>query len=374
MGDKTDTALLQAILDTAVDGIITIDTKGTIRTANRAAERIFGYQAVEIIGRNMSVLMPQPYRAEHDAYLERYNSTGERRIIGIGRDVRGLRKDGSTFPLHLGVSEVHAGGERIFTGIVQDITARRNLEEAREALIAQLEAANAELERFTYTVSHDLKSPLITIKGFLGLLEQDARSGNMERLVADIARIGGAADKMKQLLDELLDLSRIGRIANPQEDIDMNELAEGVLQMVAGSLSASSAKIEIQPGMPRVRGDKVRLGEVLQNLVENALKFMDGQTQPHIQIGFEHRDQRPVFYVRDNGMGIDPRYQDRVFRLFEQLDGSHEGSGIGLSLVKRIVEVHEGKIWVESEGLGKGSSFYVALPESAKPGGQLGAE
>lgn len=357
-----DAALLRAILDDAVDAIITIDERGAIQSVNRAAERIFGYAADEMIGNNIKMLMPRPYSTEHDAYLARYVSGGTPRIIGIGREVEGMRKGGEIFPMHLGVSEVVVGETRVFTGIVQDISERRALEEAREALIAQLEAANAELERFTYTVSHDLKSPLITIKGFLGMLEQDAVSGNFERLRADVDRIGRAADKMTQLLDELLELSRVGRVANPASDIAMTELCTDVVHVLEGPIAEKGARVSVAPGMPVIRADRVRISEVVQNLIENALKFAREGVEPEIEIGARDGDPDPVFFVRDNGLGIDPEYLERVFRLFEQLDQAREGTGIGLALVKRIIEVHGGRIWVESDGKDQGASFFFSLP------------
>ena len=323
----TDAAILRAILDAAVDGIVTIDEKGRIQSINRAAERIFGYSADEVVGKNVKVLMPSPYQEEHDGYLARYVDTGERKIIGIGREVRGLRKDGTTFPMHLGVSEVEIESGRLFTGIVQDISERKALEQSREESIAQLETSNAELEQFTYTVSHDLKSPLITIKGFLGMLEKDAVSGNIDRLRSDIARIGNAADKMKQLLDELLELSRIGRIANTPQPVSLVELCEEVVSLLQGSLDERDAKLSIDPQLPTVSVDRVRIREVIQNLVENALKFTPEHTQPEIHVGVRDVDGRQVCYVSDNGRGIDPEYKTRVFRLFEQLDQEASGTG-----------------------------------------------
>lgn len=357
-----DAAVLKAILDDAVDAIITIDERGTVQSANRAAERIFGYRAADMLGNNVKMLMPEPYAAEHDAYIDHYLATGEKRIIGIGREVEGRRKSGEIFPMHLGVSEVIVGDTRVFTGIVQDISERRALQQAREDLIAELEAANAELERFTYTVSHDLKSPLITIKGFLGTLEQDAVSGNVERLRADISRIERAADRMKQLLDELLELSRIGRVANPDSDVPMTELGREVAHLLEGPIADAGALLEVADGMPVVRGDRVRIREVIQNLVENALKFARPDVDPVVEIGVRSGGSAPVFFVKDNGIGIAPDYLERVFRLFEQLDQERAGTGIGLALAKRIIEVHGGRIWVESEGRRRGATFCFTIP------------
>lgn len=227
----------------------------------------------------------------------------------------------------------------------------------------ELAQKNAELERFTYTVSHDLKSPLVTIKGFLGMLGQDIQDGDNENIKADIQHISTATDKMGQLLGELLELSRIGRVVNPSENIPLAELAQEAVDMLAGAITAHQVTVTIEPDMPAVTGDRVRLLEVYQNLVENAVKFMNAQPTPRIEIGAHKEEGNVVCYVRDNGIGIEPKYHEQVFGIFNRLDAHSNGTGIGLALVKRIVEVHGGRIWVESPGEGQGSTFYFTLPE-----------
>ncbi len=237
-----------------------------------------------------------------------------------------------------------------------------------EAKNAEAETRSVELERFTYTVSHDLKSPLITIRGFLGLLAKDAMAGKLERIQTDVERIDAAAEKMNRLLEELLELSRIGRLMNEPEEVAMGELAEEAAQLVAGQLAERGIAVEIAPDMPAVVVDRQRLVEVLQNLLDNAAKFMDDQLSPRIAIGCRRGDGGdrqagpPTFCVRDNGRGIDPRYHEKIFGLFERLETDTKGTGIGLALVQRIIEVHGGRIWVESEGRGKGSTFCFTLP------------
>ena len=228
-----------------------------------------------------------------------------------------------------------------------------------------LENQNAELERFTYIISHDLKTPLVTIKGFLGLLKQDAAEGNTERIEKDIAQIGDAADKMARLLNELLELSRIGRLVNPPEMVSLNDLASEAAGLINGAVRARGVTVEIEEAMPVVYGDRVRLLEVYQNLIDNAVKFMGGQPEPRIRISAQRRAGKVLCYVQDNGVGIAPTYHENVFGLFNRLDQEVEGTGIGLALVKRIVEVHGGEVWVESEGEGEGSTFYFTLPHQA---------
>lgn len=246
----------------------------------------------------------------------------------------------------------------------QEITERKRIETEREALIRELEAKNTELERFTYTVSHDLKSPLITIQGFLGFLEEDAHQGNLERFQSDLARITQATDKMQQLLNELLELSRLGRIVKPFETIALDELVSEAISLVAGRLAARGVEAIVAPNLPVVYGDRSRLRAVLQNLIDNAVKYMGNQSRPHVEIGVRPDDGGSVFYVRDNGIGIDPDDQDKIFGLFTKLDPAAEGTGMGLAIAKRIVEIHGGRLWVESEGTGRGSTFCFTLPNN----------
>jgi signal transduction histidine kinase len=244
---------------------------------------------------------------------------------------------------------------------VRDISQRKWVATEREKLINELEGKNSELERFTYTVSHDLKSPLITIKGFLGFLEQDAANGNIVRLKADIQRIASATDKMQMLLNELLDLTRIGRLVNPSQNVDFHELVREAVELVHGQIQSRGIAISIQENLPTVYGDRRRLVEVIQNLIDNAAKFMGDQPAPRIEIGQSQYERGlPVFYIRDNGIGIDPAHHDRIFGLFNKLDSESEGTGIGLSLVKRIIEIHGGRIWVQSE-VGRGATFFFTL-------------
>ena len=265
--------------------------------------------------------------------------------------------------------------------MVRDVTVRKWAETEREKLInmlekqkEELEEKNAELTQFTYTVSHDLKSPLVTINGYLGYIEQDAASGNIERLKRDTQRIQEAVNRMHKLLTELLELSRIGRMMDPPVSVLMNDLINDALEAVHGQLEKRDITVRIlspqgaQPNLPTVHGDRQRLTEVLQNLIDNAAKYMGDQSNPLIEIGQRGEDDgKPIFFVKDNGIGIAPEYHERIFGLFNKLDAKSDGTGVGLALVKRIIEFHGGRIWVESE-YGKGSTFYFTLPVSKEMG------
>lgn len=248
--------------------------------------------------------------------------------------------------------------DQIFTSALL----HKAVEDERAGLVAELEAKNAELERFTYTVSHDLKSPLITIKGFLGYLKRDAVYGNRERMEHDIQRIAAATDKMKQLLDELLELSRIGRVVNPPEKVLLKDLVNDAVEVLSGRISKGNVQIRIESDLPTVHVDRPRMSEVIQNLLDNAVKYMGDQPRPTICVGSRRDGLEEVIYFKDNGIGIDAPYLEKVFGLFEKLDSASDGTGIGLALVKRIIEVHGGRVWVESEGLGKGCCVCFTLP------------
>jgi len=251
--------------------------------------------------------------------------------------------------------------DEAFARAQRELNERKRVEAEREKIIKELEAKNGELERFTYTVSHDLKSPLITIGGFLGLLEVDAESGNTEKFKGDLQRIKEATEKMQRLLNELLELSRIGRLINPPSNTPFAKIVEDALSLTRGRLMAGHIKVEIEKDLPVVSGDRQRLVEVMQNLIDNAAKFMGDQPTPRIEIGMRKEGTQQVLFVKDNGIGIDASYHERIFGLFDKLDPKSDGTGVGLALAKRIVEVHGGRIWVESEGKGRGSMFCFIL-------------
>ena len=202
----------------------------------------------------------------------------------------------------------------------------------------------------------------------MGLLKEDAAEGDREAMDADIQRIGDAADRMHDLLSDLLELSRVGRLVNPPVEFCLRELVQETVDLLAGPIHQSGAEVIVSPGLPHVRADRLRLGEVIQNLVENAIKFMGDQPDPRVEIGWL-AEADPVYFVRDNGIGIDSQHQKVIFGLFEQLDQRKEGTGVGLALVRRIVGVHGGQLWIESEGEGMGSTFCFTLgAEKPSPG------
>jgi PAS domain S-box-containing protein len=234
-------------------------------------------------------------------------------------------------------------------------------------LIRELETKNAELEQFTYTVSHDLKSPLVTIRGFLGYLSDDARKGDFARFDMDLSRVVAATVTMQALLNDLLSLSKVGRTVDTTEDVSLAEVAAGVLELIHVDYGKKQIQVRIADNLPMLRVNRTRVTEVIQNLLVNALKFSWQQPIPSVEIGLCGLDEDtsyPILFVKDNGIGIDPRFHAQIFGLFNRLNPDIEGTGVGLALVKRIVEVYGGRIWVQSEGRGTGSTFYFTLPPS----------
>lgn len=255
--------------------------------------------------------------------------------------------------------ELKPDGSVLLHGFLAEITERKEKER-------EIEKKNSELERFTYTVSHDLKSPLVTIKTFMGYLEEDIRLRNEDRIQQDLGFMHNAADKMSQLLDELLELSRVGRLSNPPEEVAFRDLAREAVLLDAGRISERGVTVEIADTALVLVGDRSRLVEIWQNLVENACKFMGDQETPRIEIGVGGSGPETLFFVRDNGIGIDPRFHSKVFGLFEKLEAGGDGTGLGLALVKRIVELYDGTIRVESAGTGKGTTIFFTLPTAIK--------
>jgi signal transduction histidine kinase len=255
---------------------------------------------------------------------------------------------------------VNSPGPGLFATVFEDITERKRQEE-------ELREKNLELESLNYTVSHDLKSPLVTVKTFLGYLAQDMAKGDSARIEQDMMYIRTASERMGLLLEDLFNLSRLGRTSYPPVDVAFRDLAQEAIDLVAGRISQRGVQVVLADARVMLHGDRRRLLQLWQNLIDNAVKYMGDQAAPRVVVGVESgAAEVTVFFVQDNGQGIDPRYREKIFGLFEQLDPGVEGTGIGLALVKRIVELNGGALWMESEGPGKGSSFFFTLPDAMK--------
>lgn len=255
----------------------------------------------------------------------------------------------------------------------REIAERRAREEEVRAKCAELDDKNAELARFTYTLSHDLKTPLVTLKSFLGFLEKDLDAENKVKVRKDIDFMNAAVNRMGRLLEDLLAMTRIGREFTPKVKVSFLQVVEEALLLVAGSATRHGVEVRVEDAPVVFHGERKWLVEIWQNLLDNAIKYRNLDVPAVVEVGCEQTSEGPVFHVGDNGIGIDLRYHEKIFGLFERLETSAEGTGFGLALVRRVVEVNGGRIWVESEGLGKGSRFKFTLPAAVgKPGGVVG--
>lgn len=344
--------------------IITIDMQGIVQLFNPMAERIFGYSAAEVVGRNVSMLMPEPDRSAHDGYLEAYHRTGQAKIIGKGRNVYGRRKDGSVFPAELGVSEAHINGRPMYIGLIHDATARLAAEHEALRRTVELERSNRELDEFAYVASHDLKEPLRGIHNYASFLLEDYS----ERLDADgrdkLKTLIVLSQRLESLINALLYYSRVGRNSMTVHEVDLNAVVCDVLLTLRPVIEERKVDIRLPTLLPWTVCDGVMVGEVFRNLIVNAMKYSDAET-PWVEIGHEERDGQTLFYVRDNGIGIPEKHQQKIFGIFKRLNNRKaygDGTGLGLTIAQKIVVRHGGRIWVESTS-GEGATFYFTLPQ-----------
>jgi two-component system sensor kinase FixL len=355
-------ARMRAIFESAVDAIITIDDKGQLERLNAAAERMFGYTEAEVAGKNVSMLMPAPHRALHDSYLERFLDTGERRIIGTGRQVEGLRKDGTVFPMDLTVAEMRIGERQMFTGVVRDITVRKLAEANNQRLLEELTSANEELTNFAYVVSHDLKTPLRGIGALADWIATDYADKFNDEGKEHMRLLIQRAHRMGAMIDGILQYSRVGRVREAVALIDLNRLLPEVIDLLA---PPPGIEILVEPGLPQVVAEPTRLSQVFHNLLSNAIKYM-GKPTGVVRIGYVDDGHEWRFFVADDGPGIDPRHFERIFQLFQTLAPRDrvESTGVGLALVKKIVEMYHGRVWVDSAP-GAGAAFCFTIPKHA---------
>jgi len=369
---------LQAIFDTAVEAIITITHNGLIDSFNPAASRLFGYSPDEVVGKNVNILMPQPYRGEHDGYLEQYIKTGKAKIIGIGREVTAVKKDGTVFPVRLAVSEVRLADRLLFTGFIEDLTERklleREAEEWREELerrvhqrTSDLARANEELEHFAHTISHDLRTPLRGIRNYVDFLTEDLASKISGESAEDLKRLGRAAEELDRMIQEILNYSRIGRVESSAEHVDLNELVKDIAGIVA---KAPDREVVIHSPLPVLFAPSGLVRQIFQNLIENGLHYNRSEMK-RVEISAAPvvgtPEKRWKFIIKDNGIGIEPRYHQKVFGMFQRLhtDADYPGTGIGLAAVRKAALHMGGSIELISE-LDKGTTFVIEVPETIK--------
>ncbi|WAR43398.1 PAS domain S-box protein [Methylomonas rapida] len=364
----------RALFDTIVDGIIVIDARGHIQALNPAAVDLFGYSPHEAQGQNVKILMPEPYASEHDGYLHNYLTTGIEKVIGIGREVLGKRKDGTTFPIDLAVSEMKVGNERMFTGIVRDITQRKEIETALNRASEMAVKANQAKTEFLASMSHELRTPLNAILGFSQLFELEADlPAEYRDYAGEITRAG---KHLLALINDLIDLSRIesGKLEMTTQSVKVLDVIHTSIQLVTPL--ANEQDISLVNTTPTsenwtVKADAVRLRQVIINLLSNAIKY--NYPGGRVMLGCRRHQAWVDITVTDTGSGIPVEMQNRVFTAFDRLGretGTTVGTGIGLVITRQIVEAMGGRIGFESLE-GTGSTFWVRLPEGDNTGPAL---
>jgi PAS domain S-box-containing protein len=365
---KESEGRLRDITFSLAEWVWEVDARGFYTFSSVRGSDILGRRPEEIIGKTPFDFMPPDEAKRVGALFSE--------IVAKKAPIKDLenwnigKNDERICLLTNGVPILDAAGDlKGYRGVDKDITERKRAENEIRRTSEELQEKNAELNRFIYAVSHDLKSPLVTIQTFQGHLEQDIQGKDAERIKTDLGYIRTAADKMSRLLDEIRNLSRVGRISNPSVESPLQAIVKEALDLVAGRLTTRGVRVDVTEEPVVLYGDRTRLVEVFQNLVDNAVKFMGHQPSPRIEIGMEQAGEEMALYVRDNGIGISRELRPLVFGLFRKLDPASEGEGLGLALVKRIVEVHGGRIWVESDGPGKGTTFRFTLAKTKRAAG-----
>jgi two-component system, LuxR family, sensor kinase FixL len=359
-------ARLRAILDTAVDGIITIDDGGVIESVNAAAERIFGYPAQEMVGRNVRLLMPDPWRSHHDEYIAAYLRSGERRIIGIGREVEGRRKDGSTFPMDLAVSEMFLAGGRLFTGIVRDVSARRRTEQEARRRLEELAHASriSTVGEMATALAHEVNQPLAAIVSFSHACLRMLRAGGAEPAVLQDAleQIAAQGQRAGRIIHHLRQFLR--KEESVREQVDVNATLRGLIELLRHDLQRRGVTLEadLASRLPMVSAHRVQIEQVALNLVRNALESMetDPDGAQELRLATRRDEHGSIeISVADRGEGLPEGDPERVFERFYTTKSS--GMGVGLPISRSIIELHGGRLWAESRA-GGGAVFRFTLP------------
>ncbi|MBR0752391.1 PAS domain S-box protein [Bradyrhizobium jicamae] len=356
-------AQLQSILDTVPEAMIVIDERGLMRSFSATAERLFGWRPEEVIGKNVSLLMPAPYRTEHDSYLQRYRKTGERRIIGIGRIVVGERKDGSTFPMELAVGEAQVGTERLFTGFVRDLTERRTQERRMQELQSELIHVSrlTAMGEMASSLAHELNQPLAAITSYLRgastLLKADA--GNRARVREALDKSADQALRAGDIIKRLREFVAKGETQHTLENPAILLEEAAALALVGAKEQGVRVSLRCDRELPDILADKIQIQQVALNLIRNAIEAMETCARREIDIAVGRQGAFARFSVADSGTGIAPEIAEHLFQPF--VTSKENGMGVGLSICRTIVEAHGGQIAAKAND-GGGTIFEFTLP------------
>src|SRR5262245_11507129 len=366
--------MFQGLLESAPDAIVIVNNRGEIILVNTQTEKVFGYWREELLGKPVEILIPERFHSKHIGHRLNYSADPHTRPMGIGLDLSARRRDGSEFSVEISLSPMETEAGRLVTAIIRDTSEwkraaveirklNRELEQRVHERTAQLEAANRELEAFSYSVSHDLRAPLRHLSGFANLLKQSAAECLDEKSLRYLQHIDEAAELMGKLVDALLAFSRMGRAEMARSRVSCDKLVNEVLEILLPDMQGRKIVCQIE-SLPDAVGDQTMLRLVWSNLISNALKYTRPRDETRIEIGSTKNERgEMVYFVRDNGVGFDMQYADKLFGVFQRLhnDEEFEGTGIGLATVQRIIRRHGGSIWAEGKVDG-GATFYFLLP------------
>ena len=371
---KKEEEKFRNLLEAAPDAMVIVDSRGRIQLVNAQTERLFGYTRGELSGQRVEMLIPSRYQGSHVASREEYGRSPHSRAMGAGLELYGRHKDGSEIPVEVSLSPLQTEEGTLISSAIRDVSTRRRAEEEIRKLnselnqkVAELSTANRELESFSYSVSHDLRAPLRHIDGFARILKEEHASQLSEEGIRYLDRVLQAANHMGQLVDDLLNLARIGRKDMVRQRVRLDELVREAMSDLPPEVSERQIEWRIEP-LAEAECDPGLVKLVLVNLLSNAVKFTKDRQPAVIEVGTRDTEKGKAFVVRDNGVGFDPKYADKLFGVFQRLHRQEDfaGTGIGLATVQRIVHRHGGEVWAESAP-GQGAAFFFTL-EPRVPG------
>ncbi|QLY27344.1 ATP-binding protein [Bdellovibrio sp. KM01] len=360
---KSDNTKFNIIVDSVPNGLIVVDIRGEILMCNSEMEKMFGYDNGELIGQSLEILVPREVRTNHVGLRSGFFEHPSKRQMGAGRDLRGVRKDGSEIPVEIGLNPLATEQGNFVVASVVDITERKKLDLMLIKAYEEVQQKNLEMEQFVYTVSHDLKAPLVTSSSYISFLREDLQAGRYKDLMDSLERVEKANKKMHELIYDLLQLSRTSRMELRVSSINLSQLINEIKKDLRDQLAERITDLIVPENLPVVQGDPKRIAQVFENLIINGLKYAALNDHNVIEILYKETESEWQVGVKDNGPGIPAQYHKKIFALFQRLDNQKEGTGVGLTIVSRIMGLHGGHAWVESEP-GQGATFWVSFPKN----------
>jgi len=360
---KAEAAEIRATsaVEAAPNAIVMVDETGTIVLVNDEAERLFGYARFDLIGQTVETLVPSRFAPQHPALVQGYAQAPARRSVGGGRDVYAVRRDGTEFPVEIGLNPMRTSEGRFVLGTIVDLTERVRIAQ-------ELEHRSEEMEQLLYTVTHDLKSPLVTIQGFSGMIGSALERGDEEEARDSLHRVERATRTMVGLIDDLLELGRVGRPGEVEEWVDVNALLLDLHNALSAQFAEAEARLICPRSVPRIHTSPKYLRQVFLNLLGNALKYGCPEPGLSVRVGYESRPRHHAFFVQDQGPGIPRKHHQRIFVVFRRLESRKEGSGLGLAIVRKAARILGGDAWVDPSP-DRGAAFWFTIAKGREPTG-----